>query len=233
MFVSFEGVDGCGKSTQVGLLADALRRDGHEVLTLREPGGTPAAERVRGLLADPGTPLEPLAELLLFCAARADLVAREIHPALAEGATVICDRFTDSTLAYQGVARGLGVELVAQLNEITTGGLAPDVTIYLRLDPDAAHARAIASAPGGDRFEDEGVAFQDAVAVAYEQLAAENPRRIVAVDASGAPEEVHARVLAALPPRADRSAGAATGIRGDSGADPASRAETAGQDQDA
>lgn len=201
MFISFEGVDGCGKSTQVGLLADALRRQGREVLTLREPGGTAAAERIRSLLADPETSLEPVAELLLFCAARADLVAREIRPALAAGATVICDRFTDSTLAYQGVARGLGSEPVAQANEIATGGLAPDITFYLRLDPAAAHARAVASAGEGDRFEDEGVDFQRAVAEAYERLAAAEPERIVTVDALGTAEQVQARVLAALAER--------------------------------
>lgn len=198
MFVSFEGVDGCGKSTQVGLLAEALRRDGREVLTLREPGGTVAAERVRELLADPSTPLEPLAELLLFCAARADLVERKIRPALTGGTVVLCDRFTDSTLAYQGAARGLGLDLVARANEIATAGLAPDLTLYLRLDPAAAHARAVANAPGGDRFEDEGIAFQAAVADAYERLAADNPERVVAVEASGTPEQVHARVRDAL-----------------------------------
>jgi dTMP kinase len=201
VFISFEGVDGCGKSTQVGLLAEALRREGREVLTLREPGGTLAAERVRELLADPDTPLEPLAELLLFCAARADLVGRQIRPALAAGKIVVCDRFTDSTLAYQGVARGLGVDLVSQLNEITTAALAPDLTIYLRLDPDAAHARAVANAPGGDRFEDEGVSFQQAVADAYERLARENPERIVTVDALGTPEQVQARVRSAVEER--------------------------------
>lgn len=201
VFLSFEGVDGCGKSTQVGLLAAALRAEGREVVTLREPGGTAAAERVRDLLADPATPLEPAAELLLFCAARADLVAREIRPALDRGAVVICDRFTDSTLAYQGEARGLGLELVGRANEIATGGLGPDLTFYLRLDPAAAHARAVKNAPGGDRFEDEGVAFQWAVAEAYERLAAAHPERIVAIDAVGEPGEVHARIRAALAER--------------------------------
>lgn len=198
MFISFEGVDGCGKSTQVALLAEALRHQGCEVLTLREPGGTRSAERIREVLADPETPLEPLAELLLFCAARADLVAREIRPALADGATVICDRFTDSTLAYQGVARGLGAELVAQLNHVATGGLAPSRTVYLRLDPERALARAVASAEGEDRFEAEGVGFQSVVAAAYDELAAAHPERIVAVDAAGTPDQVHSRVLAAL-----------------------------------
>lgn len=198
MFISFEGVDGCGKSTQVALLADALRREGRAVLTLREPGGTKAAERIRGLLADPETPLEPLAELLLFCAARADLVAREIRPALAAGTTVICDRFTDSTLAYQGVARGLGTERVEQLNRVATGGLEPERTFYLRLDPEKALARALATEDGGDRFEAEGLAFQRAVAGAYEELAAAHPGRITVIDADGTPEQISARVLEAI-----------------------------------
>lgn len=198
MFISFEGVDGCGKSTQVRLLAEELRQEGSEVLTLREPGGTKAAERIRGVLADPDTPLEPLAELLLFCAARADLVAREIRPALAAGTTVICDRFTDSTLAYQGVARGLGAERVAGLNAIATGGLVPDRTVLLRLAPEHSLARALASAEGGDRFEAEGLTFQEAVAGAYDELAAADPERIAVVEAGGSPEQVHGRVLTAL-----------------------------------
>lgn len=198
MFITFEGVDGCGKSTQVRLLAEALRREGREVLTLREPGGTAAAERIRELLADGGTELEPLAELLLFCAARADLVAREIRPALAAGTTVICDRFTDSTLAYQGVARGLGRERVAGLNEIATGGLKPDLTFYLRLAPEQALARALAQEDGGDRFEAEGVAFQETIAVAYDELAAAEPERVTIIDAGGDPDEVHTRVLAGV-----------------------------------
>lgn len=198
VFISFEGVDGCGKSTQVRLLAEALRREGRTVLTLREPGGTAAAERIRGLLADPDTPLEPLAELLLFCAARADLVAREIRPALARGETVICDRFTDSTVAYQGVARGLGRERVAGLNQVATGGLEPDLTVYLRLEPELALARALAQEDGGDRFEAEGPAFQRAVAAAYEELATTEPERIAVVEASGDPEQVHGRVLARI-----------------------------------
>lgn len=198
MFLSFEGVDGCGKSTQVELLAEALRRQGREVITLREPGGTVAAERIRELLIDPETPLEPLAELLLFAAARADLVGREIRPALERGAVVVCDRFTDSTVAYQGVARGLGAGVVSKANEVAAGDLRPDRTFYLRLDVEEAHARAVAAAGGGDRFEDEGTNFQERVARAYDEIAAAEPERIEVVDATGSPDEVHERVLAAL-----------------------------------
>lgn len=188
------------------MLVDALRSQGQEVLAVREPGGTAAAERIRDLLADPATPLEPLAELLLFCAARADLLGREIRPALQSGITVVCDRFTDSTLAYQGVARGLGSELVARLNAITTGGLSPDLTLYLRLDPKLAHGRAVAAAAGADRFEDEGAAFQEQVARAYDELARSEPERIVTIAAEGSPEDVHDRVMEAV---TQRQAGAA------------------------
>ena len=121
MFITLEGVDGSGKSTQAALLAEAL---GASAVLLREPGGTEAAERIRLLLADPETPLDPLAELLLFCAARADLVNRVIKPSLAQGKVVICDRFTDSTIAYQGVARNLGIVRVREISEVATDGLA-------------------------------------------------------------------------------------------------------------
>ena len=192
MFVSLEGIDGSGKSTQAELLAKEL---GPETLLLREPGGTAAAERIRELLADPGTPLDPRAELLLFCAARADLVERQIRPALAAGRDVVCDRFVDSTVAYQGVARGLGVEVVEQLNAVATGGLLPELTLLLRMDPEAAAARLSGQA---DRFEDEGLEFQRAVAAAYDEIAAENPRRIAVIDATGPSDTVQAAIVAAI-----------------------------------
>src|SRR5919109_1308120 len=124
MFVSLEGIDGSGKSTQAGLLAEAL---GGETVLVREPGGTEAAERVRGVLADPAVELEPMSELLLFCAARADLVSRVIRPALEAGHDVVSDRFADSSVAYQGGGRGLGVELAERLSATATGGLEPDL----------------------------------------------------------------------------------------------------------
>ena len=192
MFVSLEGIDGSGKSTQAELLAKEL---GPQTLLLREPGGTPAAERIRELLADPATPLDPRAELLLFCAARADLVEREIRPALAAGRDVVCDRFVDSTVAYQGVARGLGVEAVQQANAVATGGLLPGLTLLLRIDPETAAARLSGQA---DRFEDEGLELQRAVAGAYDQLAMDNPRRIAVIDAAGPSEAVQAAIVAAI-----------------------------------
>ena len=191
MFVSLEGIDGSGKSTQARLLAEAL---GSETVLIREPGGTGAAERIRELLADPGLKLDPMAELLLFLAARADLVARVIGPALEQGRDVVSDRFADSSVAYQGAARGLGVGEVIGLTESATDGIWPDVTVLLRIDPEEGLSRA----EGEDRFESEGLELQRAVAEAYEEIAIIASDRVVAVDAGGSVEEVHQRVLEAV-----------------------------------
>lgn len=188
MFVSLEGVDGSGKSTQARLLAEAL---GPEALLIREPGGTGAAERIRELLADPALEIDPFAELLLFSAARADLIARVIRPALEDGRTVVADRFADSSVAYQGGARGLGTSHVLSLTDMVIDGLWPDVTVLLRIDPEAGLARA----ESDDRFEAEGVELQRAVAEAYEEIAAVARDRVVVVDAEGSVDEVHQRVL--------------------------------------
>lgn len=193
MFVSLEGIDGSGKSTQARLLAEAL---GPRTLLVREPGGTEAAEAIRNLLADPAVELDPLAELLLFCAARADLVRRVIRPALAEGRPVVADRFADSSVAYQGVARGLGAERVRELSAAATEDLVPDRTVLIRLDAEAGLERAA----GGDRFESEGVGLQRAVAGAYEEIAAAEPERVVAIDGAGTVEEVHERIMEAISP---------------------------------
>lgn len=191
MFVSLEGVDGSGKSTQARLLAEAL---GPETVAIREPGGTDAAERIRALLADPAVELEPLAELLLFCAARADLTARVIRPALEDGRDVVCDRFSDSSVAYQGAARGLGVGEAISLCDTATDGLWPDLTLLLRVDPEVGLGRA----QSGDRFEAEGLELQRAVATAYEEIALIARDRVVTIDAAGSVEEVHRRVMAAV-----------------------------------
>jgi dTMP kinase len=196
MFVSLEGIDGSGKSTQAKLLAEAL---GPETVLVREPGGTAAAERVRSLLADGELELDPMAELLLFCAARADLVRRVIRPALEAGRDVVSDRFSDSSAAYQGGGRGLGTELAERLSEAAAEGLVPDLTLLLWIDPAQAGERSA----GDDRFEAEGLDFQRAVAAAYEEIAARNPGRVVRVDATGSVEDVHERVMAAV---RDRSA---------------------------
>ncbi len=191
MFISLEGIDGSGKSTQAKLLAEAL---GPETLLIREPGGTEAAERIRGLLADPELALDPLAELLLFLAARADLTAREIRPALEVGRNVVCDRFADSSVAYQGAARGLGVGEVISLTDAATEGLWPDLTLLLRVDPEVGLGRA----EGDDRFESEGLDLQRAVANAYEEIAKIASDRVVVLDGEGSVEEVHEQVLAAV-----------------------------------
>lgn len=180
MLVSFEGVDGSGKSTQAALLAGALRADGIDVVAAREPGGTPLGERVRSLLLE-GTAMTPWAEAALFAAARAQLVEEVIRPALARGAIVVCDRYVDSSLAYQGIARDLGLDAVLELNRIATGGLLPDRTFLLALPVGEALARS----PGRpDRIEREGVAFLECVAAAYRELAERFPERIVVLDAT-------------------------------------------------
>lgn len=190
-FISLEGVDGSGKSTQAGLLAAAL---GPETLQIREPGGTAAAEQIRAVLADPSTELDPLAELFLFLAARADLTARVIHPAIEAGRNIVCDRFADSSVAYQGAARGLGVGEVISLTDAATEGLWPDLTLLLRLDPEVGLGRA----KGDDRFEAEGLELQRAVAVAYDEIAQIASDRVAVIDAEGSVEEVHARVMDAV-----------------------------------
>ena len=187
-FVSLEGVDGSGKSTQAKLLAEAL---GPETLLIREPGGTGAAERIRELLADPALEIDPFAELLLFSAARADLLERVVRPALERGGTVVADRFADSSVAYQGGARGLGTSHVLSLVDMTIDGLWPDLTVYLRIDPEVGLGRA----DGLDRFEAEGVELQRAVATAYDEIAQIARDRVVVVDAAGSVEEVHERVM--------------------------------------
>jgi dTMP kinase len=197
VFITLEGIDRSGKTTQAALLAQAL---GPETLLLREPGGTEAGERIRELLKDPASEIDPRTELLLFCAARAELCARLVRPALDQGHDVVCDRFVDSTVAYQGAARGLGTKLVERLNEIAIAGCLPDVTVLLRIDPDRAEDRGqqrlAKGAPDGvDRFEGEGIEFQRLVAAAYDELAARHGDRIAVVDADGDVPEVHARVM--------------------------------------
>lgn len=198
MFISLEGVDGSGKSTQARLLAEAL---GEGTVAIREPGGTEAAERIRELLADPGVELEPLAELMLFLAARADLTERVIRPALEDGRHVVADRFSDSSVAYQGAARGLGVGEVIGLCDTATDGLWPDLTLLLKIDPKTGLGRA----DGEDRFEQEGLGLQQQVATAYEEIAVIASDRVVAIDATGSVEEVHGRIMEAVTARYDPS----------------------------
>jgi dTMP kinase len=186
MFVTFEGVDGSGKSTQAQLLAERLRSEGREVVLTREPGGTAAGERIREILLH-GEGLAPWAEASLFAAARAQLVDEVIRPALARGADVVSDRFLDSSLAYQGLARGLGVERVLEVNLLATGGLLPDRTFLILLPPAEAAGRR-----GGDpdRIEREGAAFVEEVDRAYREIARVFAQRVVVVDGTLNPEDM-------------------------------------------
>ena len=197
MFITLEGADGCGKSTQAALLAQTLEAAGREVVRLREPGGTPISEKVRALLLDPANAeMVPECELLLYEASRAQLTRQVIEPALARGAVVLCDRYYDSTYAYQAGGRELPDDLVNAANALGSCGVAPDRTIVLDLDPALAYARATAG--GADRMEAEGLAFQERVRAAYLRLAAAEPARVRIVDASGEKNEVAARVLGAI-----------------------------------
>ena len=194
MFVTFEGVDGSGKSTQAHLCEEYLRSLGREVVGTREPGGTELGERVRELVLN-GPQMTPWAEAALFAAARAELAARVIRPAVERGADVVCDRYVDSSLVYQGIGRGLGVAQVLELNLIAVGNLLPYRTFVLLVDPAVAHARL---AGGHDRIEREDKRFRTAVAEGYRQLADLFPERVRALDGTLPASELARLVLAEL-----------------------------------
>jgi dTMP kinase len=185
VFVTFEGLDGSGKTTQAELLVESLRGDGRDVVVVREPGGTDLGEQIRSLLLD-STRVSPWAEAALFAAARAELVDEVIAPALEAGRDVVCDRYIDSSLAYQGIARGLGVERILELSVHATRGLLPDRTFLVLVEPEVARART--SRP--DRIEREADDFARAVDEGYRALAAMFPNRIVTVDGGRAAVEV-------------------------------------------
>lgn len=199
-FIAFEGGEGAGKSTQARLLAEGLRARGLMVVVTREPGGTPGAEAIRALLLHPpGEPgWTPQAEALLFAAARADHVARLIRPALERGEWVICDRFVDSSRAYQGGAGRLGDEAITALHAFGSDGLRPDRVILLEGDEAALAGRLAARGQAADAIEGRGVDYHRAVAAGFRALAEADPAGFARIDAMGAPEEVHARILAAL-----------------------------------
>lgn len=201
IFITFEGVEGAGKSTQCRLLADALRGRGRDVLVTREPGGTPLGEEIRTLVKHfqgPGG-IVPEAELLLFCAARAQIVRREILPLLGRGGAVVCDRFADSTAVYQGFARGLDLGVIRTLQTFATAGRMPDLTFVLDLDADAGLARTKNRGNTNahtDRFEQEGRAFHEKIRDGFLKLAAVEPARFRVLPAALPPDELHRRVLA-------------------------------------
>ncbi|MCB1866411.1 MAG: dTMP kinase [Chromatiales bacterium] len=197
-FITFEGGEGAGKSTQIERLGKHLRGRGLDVVVTREPGGTPLAEAVRDILLDPAhAGMPPLGELLLMFAARCDHLERQIRPALARGAWVLCDRFTDASFAYQGAARGLGDAPVAALAELVHGDLWPDRTLLFDLPVDTGLARA-AGRGEPDRFERERASFFERVAEAYRARAAADPQRMRVIDASGSIDAVTTAVLAAV-----------------------------------
>lgn len=197
LFITLEGADGCGKSTQAAILADRIAATGREVVRLREPGGTAVSEKIRALVLDPeNSEMAPECELLLFEASRAQLVRQVIEPALARGAVVVCDRFYDSTFAYQAAGRSLAEPTIRAANALGSCGVAPDRTLVLDMDTDDALSRA--TRDGADRMEAEGVAFQRRVREGYLRLVAEEPRRVRRVDAAGTVEEVTGRLADAL-----------------------------------
>lgn len=196
LFLSFEGGEGAGKSTQIQLLAKALEMKGHEVMLTREPGGTEIANRIRAMILDPGMKgLVSLAELFLYEASRAQHVEEKILPALEKGQIVICDRFTDSSVVYQGEARGLDAKLVTLLNKIATQGLSPERTFVLDIDPVAGFERVGRRGAGLDRMESEGMKFHRAVRTGYRKLAAKDKKRVRLVNAAKAAEKVHAEIM--------------------------------------
>ena len=196
VFITIEGCEGTGKSTQAKQLAETLRDAGFAVTEVREPGGTRIGEAVREILLDPAhAGLDHRAELLLYEASRAQLLADSIRPTLAAGNVVVCDRFVDSTTAYQGYGRGLPLHEVTMLNTFSTAGNLPDLTVLLDLDTMEGLERA--TGLGADRLEAEDAAFHERVRDGFRAIAAAEPERVVVVDASGTPDEVAERVLGA------------------------------------
>lgn len=193
IFITFEGTEGAGKSTLMRELANLLAHEGRQVVTTREPGGSKVAEKIRNVILE--EEMDPWTETFLYEAARAEHLRETVEPALERGAIVLCDRFTDSTLAYQGMARGLNWKTLRALNKIATGGLAPKLTVFVDIDP----ARGLKDAKDPNRFEAEGVAFQTKVRNGFLKIIREEPRRFIKVKArSGTPSEMAATLLKQL-----------------------------------
>jgi dTMP kinase len=201
LFISFEGVDACGKSTQAELLYEFLRKKGKEVIRLRDPGATPISEAIRTILLDNrNDAMSPWAELLLYEAARAQMVDESIKPALDAGQVVLCDRFYDSTTAYQGYARGLDLTIVDQANQIGSIGLTPDVTFVIDVDPKIAVERKIKLGEPADRMEAEGFLFQEKVRGGYLKIADHNPDRVKLIDGSQSINDIQDQIRLLLQP---------------------------------
>jgi dTMP kinase len=196
--ITIEGIDGAGKSTLARALAEALSAEGHDVELLREPGGVELSERLRALVKDPELEVSPRAEALIYAAARAQLVVERVRPLLEAGVTVLLDRYVDSSLAYQGAARELGVGAIREINDFATGSLEPDRTLLLRIDPAAGRARQADRAELPDRLEREDEQFFARIAAAYDELAASEPDRVRVLDASFTPATVLSDALEAL-----------------------------------
>lgn len=202
MFISFEGIEGCGKSTQIGLLAAALQQSGYQIIQTREPGGCPIANQIRSILLDADNhTMVPTTELLLYAAARAQHLAEVVRPALAAGSVVLCDRFSDATRAYQAFGRGIERATIETLNSLACKGLAPDLTLLLDCPVEVGLGRArqrieSCSGPREERFELESLVFHQRVREGYLQLAAEEPQRFRVINANGTPETVAQTILA-------------------------------------
>jgi dTMP kinase len=203
-FITFEGIDGCGKSTQLRMLASELRLRGREVVATREPGGTPLGSRIRQLLLDSEEQVDPLAELLLYAADRAQHVRTHVRPALDSGHIVLSDRYADATVAYQGAGRGFPDELVSELVGLATGGLMPHLTLVFDLPVDESQrrqeARRTSKGQKQDRLDSEDAAFHTRVRDAYLRIAAAEPERVRVIDAAGSVQETQAHVMRAVMP---------------------------------
>lgn len=198
MFISFEGIDGCGKSTQVQLLEGVLRVKGYNVLVLREPGATPLSEAVRQVLLNSTFDIEATAELLLFCASRRQLVEHVIKPEIAQSTIVICDRYADSSTAYQGYGRGIPIETVHSANAIATGGLMPDITFYLDISVSESLARAGSRSESAlDRMERAGTEFFERVRTGYQNIS-ETESRFCVIDGTQTVQEIHGQIISAV-----------------------------------
>ncbi|HEX6183073.1 MAG TPA: dTMP kinase [Pyrinomonadaceae bacterium] len=207
-FITFEGIDGCGKSTQLRMLASELRLRGQEVVSTREPGGTPLGQHIRQLLLDAEEQVDPLAELLLYAADRAQHVRSHVRPALDSGHIVLSDRYADATVAYQGAGRGFPAELVSELVVLATGGLMPDLTLIFDLPVDESQrrqARRMSKGHKADRLDAEDAAFHTRVRDAYLRIAAAEPERVRVIDAAGSVQETQAHVMRIVMPFLEKS----------------------------